>query len=156
MGWSVRVPRRVHDMAGPLREAEETLGQDLGRNPTDGEIADLLGCDPAEVDAIRAGAHVRSVASLDRAHVSHDGSQHSLTDGHGTHDRAIEEVERRVAAEQLVARLEPDDRELIGLYYQDGLTQAQIAARLGVSQMQVCRLLERTLNRLRSHLPDPI
>jgi RNA polymerase sigma-B factor len=155
MGWSVRVPRRVHDMAGPLRDAEEALGHDLGRKPTDGEIADLLGCDAAEVDVVRALGQVRSVASLDRTLVSHAGGHHSLADGHGSHDRAIEEVERRVAAEQVLALLRPDDRELIGLYYQDGLTQAQIAERMGVSQMQVCRLLERTLNRLRSHLPDP-
>ena len=155
MGWSVRVARRVHDMAGPLRDATEMLGQDLGRSPTDHEIADLLGCDPTEIDAIRAVEQLRTPASLDRAHVGSDGSQRSMADELGLADGALEVAERRLAAEQVIAMLEPENRELIGLYYQDGLTQAQIAQRLGVSQMQVSRLLERILSQLRSHLPDP-
>jgi RNA polymerase sigma-B factor len=155
-GWSVRVARRVHDMIGPLRDAEEMLGQELGRSPTDEEIADLLGCDPDEVDAIRAVEQLRTPASLDRAHVSIEGSEHSLADELGTTDRAIEGAERRLAAEQVIGLLESESRELIGLYYQDGLTQAQIAERLGVSQMQVSRLLERIVSQLRSHLPEAI
>jgi RNA polymerase sigma-B factor len=154
MGWSIRVPRRVHDMAGPLRDAQETLAQDLGRKPTDHEIADLLGCDAVEVDALRAIEQVRSLSSLDRWHGSAGGDRYPVVDEHGSHDRAIEAVERRVAAEQVLALLRPDDRELLGLYYQDGLTQSQIAQRMGVSQMQVSRLLDRTMNQLRSHLPE--
>jgi RNA polymerase sigma-B factor len=155
MGWSVRVARRVHDMAGPLRDAEDMLSQDLGRRPSDREIADLLGCEPEEVDAIRAVEQVRAPASLDWTYASAEGGERSLVDEVGVHDRAIEAAEQRLAAEQVLALLEPESRELIGLYYQDGLTQAQIAARMGVSQMQVCRLLDRVVSQVRSHLPGP-
>jgi RNA polymerase sigma-B factor len=155
MGWSLRVARRVHEMARPLRDAEEMLSQDLGRQPTPQEIADLLGCDPHEVDTLQALEQLRTPSSLDCSQVSTDGSRHPLADRLGAHDRGIDRAERRLAAEQVIAQLGPDQRELIGLYYQDDLTQAQIAQRLGVSQMQVSRLLERVLNQLRSHLPDP-
>lgn len=155
MGWSIRVSRQVHDMARPLRDAEEMLSQDLGRHPTDAEIADLLGCDPQEVDSIRAVEQLRTPASIDLTHVNADGRQHALADELGTHDRALDLAEGRLAAQQVIALLEPEHRELIGLYYHDGLTQAQIARRLGVSQMQVSRLLERILNQVRSHLPEP-
>jgi len=155
-GWSVRVARRVHDMIGPVRDAEEMLRQELGRTPTDDEIADLLGCGPDEIDAIRAVEQLRTPASLDRAHGSSEGSEQTLADELGATDRALEAAERRLAAEQVIGLLEPESRELIGLYYQDGLTQAQIAERLGVSQMQVSRLLDRIVNQLRSHLPEPM
>jgi RNA polymerase sigma-B factor len=155
MGWSVRVPRWVHDMAKPLREAEDVLSQDLGRRPTDAELADLLGCDPHEIDASRVVEQLRTPASIDRSHASSEGQDHTLADQLGADDRALDLTEERLAAQQVLTLLDPQHRELIGLYYEDGLTQAVIAERLGVSQMQVSRLLERVLNQVRSHLPDP-
>jgi RNA polymerase sigma-B factor len=147
-GWAVRVPRRVHELSRPLRDAWDQLSQDLERSPTPSELADLLGVDDRTVADALSAESMRSTGSLDGA--SDDGGrfEHAL----GQHDRDLELVENREALAQSLVLLGDDDRELLRLYYDEGLTQTQIADRLGVSQMQVSRSLNRVVQRLRGHL----
>lgn len=148
-GWAVRVPRRVHDLSSAMRDAREQLAADLGRFPTPGEVADLLGVDESQVVAAEMAQAARSTTSIDLLPADDDQPAVQL----GGLDEELERVQQRHAVEQAVRLLSPRDRELIGLYYEDGLTQSQIAERLGMSQMHVSRLLERALAQLRSHLP---
>ncbi len=148
-GWALRVPRRVHDLSSALRDAREQLAADLGRHPTPGEVADLLGIDESQVVATEAAQAARSTASID--HLPDDDRRSPVYVG--VIDEDLERVHQRHAVEQAVRLLSPRDRELIGLYYEDGLTQSQIAERMGISQMHVSRLLDRALAQLRSHLP---
>jgi RNA polymerase sigma-B factor len=145
-GWSVRVPRRVHELSGPLREATALLGQDLGRQPSAAEVADLLGVPAEDVAEVLAASRARSTRSLD----DHDRAG-GPTVGQlvGRDDAGLRLVEDRTALRQTLATLPAGDRTLLGRYFFDELTQTQIAAELGCSQMQVSRLLARALRRLR-------
>lgn len=150
-GWSMRVPRRVHELTRPVREAADLLHQDLGRGPTPGEIADLLGVDEERVIEALDASSVRSVASLD-APVTTEASS-AVQRGLAATDPMLRSVENRTALEQVVELLDDDDRVLLDRYFGQNLSQQQVADLMGVSQMQVSRSLARVLRRLRSHLP---
>ena len=155
-GWAVRVPRRAHELSSAVRDAEDLLTQDLQRAPTDAEVSDLLGVPMADVMSTRAAQHARAAASLDAPAPGVDGDlgvDPPADDG----DRAagsIGRAEDRVAVESVIRMLQPRTRELLGLYFEDQLSQAEIARRMGVSQMQVSRWLSQALQQIRSHLPD--
>jgi RNA polymerase sigma-B factor len=150
-GWAVRVPRRVHDLARPVREAVELLVQDLGRMPTAPEIGDLLGIDPDQVRDALVAENARSTASLD-APVS-DGVT-PLASTLGGSDRRLSGIVNLQALRQTLHILDEDDRHLLHLYYIEDRTQTEIAELLGVSQMQVSRYLSSAIKRLRSRLPS--
>ena len=150
-GWAVRVPRRVHELSRPLRDAWELLSQDLGRAPTTAEVADLLGVDLSVVaDALNAES-MRSTGSIEGTSAEDNGRMESAL---GQHDADLELVENRQALQQSLVLLPDDDRELLRLYYEAGHTQSEIADMLGVSQMQISRSLARIVRRLRSHMPN--
>jgi RNA polymerase sigma-B factor len=148
-GWGIRVPRRAHELAGSISGAVDALQQDLGREPVIEEIADFLDAPVGDVMAAMQATGARNVASVDALAVA-DGSTRSL----GAEDRAFGLLDDRIALDQITALLEPADRDLLHRYYVMEMSQDQIAADLGVSQMQVSRMLSRVLRRLRSHLPN--
>jgi RNA polymerase sigma-B factor len=150
-GWAMRVPRRVHELTRPVREAADLLHQDLGRAPTSGEIADLLGISEDRVLEALDATSVRSVASLD-APVTTEASS-AVQRGLASTDPLLRLVENRTALGQVVELLDEDDRLLIDRYFGQSMSQQAIATLTGVSQMQVSRSLARVLRRLRSHLP---
>jgi RNA polymerase sigma-B factor len=150
-GWGMRVPRWVHDLALPVRRAQEMLEQDLGHQPTDAEIADLLDLDEELVRATRGAERARSPASIDAVSQSDD---RPLVSELRDHDPTYDHVDDWTAVVQTMKLLPAEDRELLRLYYVENLSQAKIAARRGVSQMQVSRLLGGVVRRLRSHLAD--
>jgi RNA polymerase sigma-B factor len=149
-GWTVRVPRRVHELSRPLRDAWDALAQDFGRTPTPSELADLLGLETAVVEDALAAETMRTTGSLEGP-TPDDGTsvEHAL----GAIDRDLERVENRAALQQSLSQRPDTEVELLQLYFEEGLTQSEIAERLGVRQMQVSRRLNRVLRRLRSHLP---
>jgi RNA polymerase sigma-B factor len=151
-GWAMRVPRRVHELTRPVREAADLLHQDLGRAPTPAEIADLLGVPEERVIEALDATSVRALASLD-APVSMEASS-AVQRGLASSDPMLRSVENRTALLQLVELLEEDDRVLLDRYFGQGLSQQVIAELMGVSQMQVSRSLAKVLRRLRSHLPE--
>jgi RNA polymerase sigma-B factor len=148
IGWSVRVPRRVHDLASTMRDATELLTQDLGRPPTTTELADLMDIPETEVDQAQAAMGARSPDSLDAPIGDRDPA-----DVFGAEDRNLGLAENWVAVQQVLALLPDEDRELLHLYFAEELTQTEIAERTGVSQMHVSRSLSRILRQIRSHLP---
>lgn len=151
-GWAMRVPRRVHELTRPVREAADLLHQDLGRAATPGEIADLLGVPEEQViEALDAGS-VRSLASIDAPATAEAST--AVQRGLATSDPLLRSVEDRTALAQVAELLEPEDRLLIDRYFGQSMSQQAIAELMGVSQMQVSRSLARVLRRLRSHLPS--
>jgi RNA polymerase sigma-B factor len=146
-GWSVRVPRRVHELAPAARDAEAALQHELGRPPTDLELADRLDIEVRTLHEVRQAETARAADSTDRRWED-DASEV------GGPDADLARVEDRLAVERAVARLAPDRRELLALYYDDGLTQDEIARRLGISQMQVSRLLRAALVQLRRRVQE--
>jgi len=145
-GWALRVPRRVHTLSGPVRHARALLAQDFGRQPTISEIADLLQITPGEVDEVLTAVAARAMPSLDLG-PDQDGAIRV-----GGPDQELLRAEDRLTLRRSIAMLDPDDQELLHLYYDLGLRQTEIAARRGCSQMHVSRSLRRIVVRLRQHM----
>jgi len=146
-GWAVRVPRRMQELHLRLSTLVNTLNQDLGRSPTIPEIAQAAGVSEEEVlEAMEAGQAYR-FTSLDAPVGGEDGG--SLGSTIGEDDDSMIDVEHRVALSPLLEKLPPRQQNIIHLRFFEGLTQSEIATRLGISQMHVSRLLARSLAQLR-------
>jgi RNA polymerase sigma-B factor len=147
-GWAVRVPRRVQELHLRLGKVVSTLSQDLGRSPTIGEIAERAGASEEEVlEAMEAGRAYR-FASLDAPAAGDDDNQ-SMASQLGEDDPLLAGIEHRVALSPLIAELPRREQVILHLRFFEGLTQSEIAGRLGISQMHVSRLLARSLAKLR-------
>ncbi|WP_369070625.1 SigB/SigF/SigG family RNA polymerase sigma factor [Kineococcus terrestris] len=148
-GWAVRVPRRWQEAGRALSEAREQLTHELGRAPTVTELAARTGSDPDEVLEVLESANAYSTLPLDT------GSPTSPVASMGSTDERLEDVENREALRPLLASLAPRERRILALRFVRGMSQAQIAAEVGISQMHVSRLLARTLGELREGLGPP-
>lgn len=150
-GWAMRVPRRLKDLHLEIGKVVEVLVQRLGRAPTAREIAAELDTDPGVIaEALIAGSAYQTI-SMDTP-VRDDGDDVPLVDTLGTDDASLETVEGYATVEPALSRLPERERTLVLLRFFGGLTQSQIAERMGISQMHVSRLLTRTLDRLRDEL----
>lgn len=147
-GWSVRLPRRIHDLHLRAQQAIDELTQELGRSPTLLELANRLSASLEEVvEALDAGG-LRHNASLEAPLTP--GDDNSLTSRLGTGDQRLAEVDGRLTLSPLLARLPERQRHILNLRFVVGCSQTEIASMVGVSQMQVSRLLARSLAQLRA------
>ncbi|CAL9308408.1 RNA polymerase sigma factor SigF [Streptomyces sp. enrichment culture] len=149
--WAVHVPRRLQEARTELAKATEELASRLGRAPKVAELAALMNLSEEEVVEAQIAANGYLSSSLDAA-VSGDTeeSDASLSEFIGEEDPALELVEDFHALAPLVAELDERQRLILHLRFVEELTQAEIGARLGISQMHVSRLISRTVARLRS------
>jgi RNA polymerase sigma-B factor len=148
-GWAVRVPRRVQELHLRLGKVVSSLSQDQGRSPTIAEIAERAGASEEEVlEAMEAGRAYR-FASLDAPGATGDDENQTLASQLGEEDPLLVGIEHRVALSPLIAELPRREQLILHLRFFEGLTQSEIAGRLGISQMHVSRLLARSLARLR-------
>jgi RNA polymerase sigma-B factor len=148
-GWAVRVPRRVQELHLQLGRVIATLGQEHGRSPTPREVAERAGVSEEEVlEAMEAGSLYRLV-SLDGP-ATRDDEASELVAGLGEDDPEFEQIERRAELDVMLGVLPDRERRIVELRFFDGLTQSEIAERVGVSQMHVSRLLARSLEMLRA------
>jgi RNA polymerase sigma-B factor len=147
--WDVHVPRRVQENALAVRAAERDLAQQLGHPPSAAEIARRLDLSADEVaEAYEAGA-AHHAASLDVPTSMSDGDGASLGELLGDDDPGFELVVHREALKPLLAELSTRDKRILLMRFFRNMSQVQIAEELGVSQMQVSRLLSRILGDLR-------
>ncbi|MBK3576697.1 RNA polymerase sigma factor SigF [Streptomyces sp. MBT65] len=148
--WAVHVPRRLQEARVQLAKANEELRSRLGRMPTVKELSQLMCLSEEEVNEARLASNGYNSASLDAAISSGDDGEAALADFIGLDDNALELVEDFNALAPLIAELDDRERHIIHMRFVDELTQAQIGEHLGVSQMHVSRLLNRTLAKLRA------
>ena len=152
-GWAVRVPRRVQELHLRLGSVVSTLSQELGRSPTIGEIAHAAAVSEEEVlEAIEAG-HAYRFTSLDAPAGGDEDA--SLSSQLGSEDQNLIDSEHRVTLSPLIAQFPARERTILHLRFFEGLTQSEIAGRLGISQMHVSRLLARSLAQLRAQADEP-
>lgn len=152
-GWSVRLPRRVHDLHLQAQQAIDELTQEWGRSPTLPEIAGRLDVPVDEiVEALDAGG-LRHNTSLEAPLSSSDDQ--SLSNRIGVGDQHIAEVDGRMALAPLLDRLPERQQRILNLRFVAGCSQTEIASMVGVSQMQVSRLLARSLAQLRAWAGEP-
>ncbi|MDF9814260.1 RNA polymerase sigma-B factor [Streptomyces sp. SPB162] len=145
---TVHVPRRLHELWVQVSGAIEDLTVLHGRTPTTGEIAERLKLAEEEVLACLEAGRAYHATSLEAAQEG-DGAP-GLLDRLGYEDPALVGVEHRDLVRHLLVQLPERERRILMLRYFGNLTQSQISAELGVSQMHVSRLLSRSFARLRS------
>jgi RNA polymerase sigma-B factor len=153
-GWAVRVPRRLQELHLELTKVIGNLGQELGRSPTVGEIAEAAGTTEESVLEGMEIAQAYNFTSLDAPLDSEDSDSSSFADQLGHEDDQLENLEYRAALAPEMAKLPERERRILYLRFFKGMTQSEIATRLGISQMHVSRLLNRTLVQLREALED--
>lgn len=151
-GWTVRPPRRIQELQAQISRASNELSQTLHRSPKPREVAEHLSIDVDSVIEALAADGCFTPASLD-VPVGEDGSG-SLGELLGGEDADLGRAEARILLGPAVRRLKERDRRIIELRFFYGWTQEQIAKDIGVTQMQVSRLLTRILADLRTELAD--
>ena len=150
VGWTVRPPRRIQELQGRVAEVQVRLASRLGQSPTAGDLARELGEDRADVEEALGAEGCFVPASLDRA-VSEDGST-SLGDLLEAPDSGQRSAEARIVLAPVVRRLGERDRRILQLRFFEDRTQREIGDEIGVTQMQVSRLLSRIFDDLRAGL----
>lgn len=149
-GWAVRVPRRLQELHLELTKVVGYLSHDLGRSPTVAEIAQAANITEEDVLEGLETAQAYNFTSLDAPIDTEDGGSTSFADQLGEDDEHLENLEYRASLAPEMAKLPERDRTILYLRFFKGLTQSEIADRLGISQMHVSRLLNRTLTQLRA------
>ncbi|NHC13011.1 RNA polymerase sigma factor SigF [Motilibacter sp. E257] len=150
-GWAVRVPRRLQELRLTLTQATSELSQRNGRAPTVAELATQLGISEEEVLEGLESANAYSTLSLDASDQGDEDSV-AVVDTLGVDDEALEGVEYRESLKPMLEKLPPREQKILLLRFFRGMTQSEIAAEVGISQMHVSRLLARTLAQLREGL----
>ncbi|MGN6522223.1 MAG: RNA polymerase sigma factor SigF [Actinomycetes bacterium] len=150
-GWAVRVPRRLQELRLSLTSATAELSQSNGRSPTVAELAAHLKISEEEVLEGLESANAYSTLSLEAGESDGEEGQ-AVLDTLGSDDESLEGVEYRESLKPLLAKLPAREKKILMLRFFRNMTQSQIAAEVGISQMHVSRLLARTLSQLREGL----
>jgi RNA polymerase sigma-B factor len=148
-GWAIRVPRRLQELNLQLGDLIGKLSQQLGRSPTVAEMAEAAGTTEEEVLEGLESAHAYSLVSLDAPTGEEDLTLHEQI---GTEDDSMELLEYRASLTPLLDELPQREQRMLYLRFFKGMTQSEIAQKLGISQMHVSRLLAKTLATLREGL----
>jgi RNA polymerase sigma-B factor len=149
--WQVHVRRPLQERVLEVQQAEHRLTQQLGRMPTDSDLASDLGIGAADIREARQAELVLQPLSLDGP-PSGRASVASLADLLGGEDPRLEHILGMQAIARHWGELPAREQQIVVLYYYRGMTQAQIGQELGLSQMRVSRLLARALGYLRPRL----
>jgi RNA polymerase sigma-B factor len=149
--WMMRVPRDVQELSSRVSHARERLVHDLGRGPTVAELARVLGADEERVLEAIAAAQAYRTLSLDEPFGDGSGPLEAI----GCDDDGYERAEARAMLEPGLGGLPDREREILRLRFFEGLTQREIADRIGISQMHVSRLIRRTVDHLRNGIEVP-
>lgn len=145
LGWSVHVPRGAQEMALKVEQARQQVGSRTGRPPSIQELAEYLEWSMTDVvEALEAGSAHHSV-SLDAPTDNGEGEVGTLAQSIGHDDGGYENVEARVTISAAAKLLTARERRVLHLRFVEDLTQTQIAEHIGVSQMQISRILRRAL-----------
>lgn len=153
-GWSIRVPRRLQELSAKVNQATDELTIELQRSPSVEEIAAKLGVGAEEIlEAMESSGAYTSV-SLEAGGSSEDDEAPALIDRLGSVDEDLDASDDRMVIDDAISDFSPREQEIVRMRFIDGLTQVEIAKRLGVSQVQVSRLLRRTLRKIQDKI-DP-
>jgi len=144
--WELRLPRRLQERTMEVRATAEALSEEQRRTPTVSQIAERLELSEEEVlETIQADS-ARRTLSLDVPRGSEDSESESMIDTLGGLEAGYDRVEAQLAAES--ARLTERERTVLRLRFEDDLNQRQIGRRIGVSQMQVSRIMRTALRKV--------
>ncbi len=152
--WSVRVPRRLQELSLRVERGRVELGQQWGRTPTPAEIGDHVGVSEEQVLEGMEAAGLYRAGSLDAPAPTADHDEGPSGERVGADDEELAHVEDRALVRTIIASLPARERRIVYLRFFEGLTQVEIAERVGVSQMHVSRLLNRSIETLGERIAD--
>ncbi|MEU1365495.1 SigB/SigF/SigG family RNA polymerase sigma factor [Streptomyces sp. NPDC005803] len=149
--WAVHVPRRLQELRVDLAKAKEQLSAELDRDPTVKELAAFLELPEEEIIEGLVAANGYAAGSLDAPSAETDSGkdQRSFADMMGEFDPGMETVENLHTLAPLLEQLDDRERRIVQMRFGQEMTQSQIGAELGISQMHVSRLIARIVKRLR-------
>ena len=151
-GWTIRIPRALQELNVKMSGAVERLTVRLGRSPTISELAQELDATPEQVlEAVEAGS-AYSPVSLSASPGNEEDLD--LMEVIGSEDEGFERSEERATLEPALGELPQREREILRMRFEEGLTQTQIAERVGLSQMHVLRLIRRSLESMREAMTE--
>lgn len=149
-GWAVHVPRGAQERALKVRDAQERMANERGRAPTVNQLAEYLELDIDQViDALQA-IHAYETLSLDAPRPGTEGEIVAYGDTVGELDERYELVELDLTITGVLGQITPRERAILYMRFVEDLTQSEIAQRVGISQMQVSRVLRHALEQLRT------
>lgn len=153
-GWSVRVPRRLQELSAKVNQATDELTNELQRSPSVEEIAQKIGVSVDEVLEAMESSSAYSSVPLEGSGSGDDDEAPAVIDHYASVDEDLAASDDRMVLEDAIKDFSPREQEIIRMRFVDGLTQVEIAKKLGVSQVQVSRLLRRTLKKVQDKI-DP-
>jgi RNA polymerase sigma-B factor len=149
-GWAIRIPRALQELNVKMSGALERLTADLGRSPTITELATELDATPEQVlEAMEAGSAYSPVSLSAGPQADEDLD---LMEVIGHEDVEFARTDERASLEPALDALPDREREILRMRFEEGMTQTQIAERVGLSQMHVSRLIRKSLERMRATL----
>ena len=146
--WMVRPPRGIQELTLRVEGALTRLTQQLDRSPTTGELAAAVGVGDEQILEAMQARSARGALSL-HAPQGEPGDATSLEDTLGAEDPDIERAEKRAELDRLMQSVSPRARAMLRMRFEEDMTQAEIGAVIGISQMQVSRILRQTIAKLR-------
>ena len=151
-GWAIKVPRRLQELSFRVNQAVDQLTQKIQRSPTILEIAEYLGVTTEEVLEAMETSEAYNFVSLETDRNSDGSDSFSILEYIGKDDQLMAIVDDRTTLAKALKFLTPQEQRVLYLRFFQGLTQTEIATKLEISQMQVSRLLRKTLRVLRENL----
>ena len=147
------MPRRLQELSSKVNQATDELTKELQRTPSTEEVASKLGVTVEEVLEAMESSSAYSSVPLESGG-SDDDDAPAVIDHYASVDQDLAASDDRMVIEDTIKEFSPREQEVIRMRFNDNLTQVEIAKRLGVSQVQVSRLLRRTLKKLQEKV-DP-
>lgn len=153
-GWSIKPPRDLQELNAEVMKATDALSSELQRSPRVDELAEYLNISEESVlEAIHAGA-MYDTAPLEVSGNDENDGPLLDTAALATEDQELKRSELRQTLGSGISELDQGHQEILHMRFYEGLTQSEIADRVGISQMQVSRILRASLKRLRTTLTD--
>lgn len=153
-GWTIRVPRRLQELSAKVNIVTDELTAELQRSPSIDEIAARLGTTPDEVLEAMESSSAYSSVPLEGQGGTEEDDAPAVIDRYASVDNDLEASDDRMILEDVISEFPEADQQAIRMRYLDGMTQVEIAKKLGISQVQVSRMLRRALRRIQEKI-DP-
>jgi RNA polymerase sigma-B factor len=148
LGWAVHVPRGAQERAVKVEDAYQQLSARSNRAPTVAELAEYLELSIEDVlDALET-SRAHHASSLDAPYDDGEGESGTMVESFGGIDPSLQTADERLTIGAAARQLPPREREVLALRFVHDMTQTQIAEQIGVSQMQVSRILRRAIAQL--------
>jgi RNA polymerase sigma-B factor len=151
-GWRIKVPRRLQELRLQVNRARVELSQSMSASPTVADLARYL--EVSEEEVVEAIEVARLYHPVSLSAPAGPDSDLGVADPIGDVDPGMEAVENRESVKPLLAGLPERERRILTMRFFHDMTQSQIAAEIGISQMHVSRLLTSTLAKLRTALVE--